>query len=90
MYYSGRFTNVRQNNFAPVFICDNSGFPTSLAYQRQQREYGGRSLYDKGFLVNARFMDKPNPQLLTPFIKADPRPVINSRDNIVIPYVRST
>jgi hypothetical protein len=87
VFYPGKYSKFRKNNFKPVFICDISGFVTNLGDQREQLQFAGRALVKTGFLVNERFMDKPNAQLLTPFIKADPKPVLTSRENFLPEYV---
>lgn len=87
MFYPGKYSKFRKNNFKPVFICDISGLVSNLGDQVKQMEFAGRSEIWTGFLVNKRFRDKPNAQLLTPRIKADPKPVLTSRENNIIEYV---
>lgn len=44
-----------------------------------QNEYMGMGLVSTGKLVNPKFLDKPNPQNLTPRIKLDPVPITSAR-----------
>lgn len=60
-------------------VCDQCG----VWYQRRdlgkQYEFNGRGTYWTGYLVCPTCLDKPQPQLLTPILPPDPRPVIQPR-----------
>lgn len=59
--------------------CDRTGLPTMYRDLVPQMEYDGDSLRWTGLMVNIKDLDKPNPQLANPPLKADPLPVNNPR-----------
>lgn len=61
----------------PISVCDFSGFQIDKADQVLQEAYNSTGLYSTGFRVHRKFMDTPNPSVLLPPLKNDPRPVFH-------------
>jgi hypothetical protein len=80
----GKYTHMRKNNPRGIATCDYSGMMVAHKDLKPQYQYRGQGLVNTGFLVNPKFLDEPNPQDLTPLIKADPVPLINPRPDSVI------
>lgn len=59
--------------------CDRTGFIQNLGDMVWQYEWAGNALINKRLLVRRQSADKPQEQLRTPLIPADPRPVMNAR-----------
>jgi len=80
----GKYTNMRKNAPRAIARCDTSGFMVEHASLQKQYQYAGTGLVFTGYYVHPKFLDKPNPQNLTPRIKLDPVPTRNARpDNII-------
>lgn len=80
----GKYTHMRKNNPRGIGRCDYSGLMVLHATMKDQYQYRGQGLVKTGYLVDPKFLDEPNPQDLTPLIKADPVPFPNARpDNEV-------
>lgn len=80
----GKYTQMRKNNPRGIGRCDYSGLMVAHHKMKNQYQYRGQGLVNTGFMVYEKFLDKPNPQDLTPLIKMDPIPLNNARpDNIV-------
>ena len=80
--YHGKFTRFRKDAPKAWAICDISGLRCMHSDLVKHMEYAGDGLYWTGYWVNKKFLDKPNPQLLTPRIYADPYPVQYPRPDI--------
>jgi hypothetical protein len=82
--YHGKYTNVSRRNPDAIGRCDISGFMVQHSKLIKQMEYVGTGLVWTGYLVYPKFANIPNPQNLTPRIKADPKPILNPRpDNVI-------
>jgi hypothetical protein len=80
----GKYTKMSKRYPRGIARCDYSGLMVRQASMKRQYEYRGTGLVWTGFMVNPKFSDVPNPQNLTPLIKADPVPIVNTRpDNII-------
>lgn len=80
----GKYTNMRMNQPRAIARCATSDFMVQHASLQKQYRFAGSGLVDTGYLVHPKFLDKPNPQNLTPRIKLDPKPIANARpDNII-------
>jgi len=80
----GKYTKMSKNNPRGIARCDYSGFMVMHSSMKDQLQYRGNGLIKTGYMVDPHFLDKPNPQDLTPLIKADPVPLSNARpDNYV-------
>lgn len=79
MLTSGKYSKIEKNNPLAVGRCDTSGFIARRKDLVKQYEFRGNGLVWTGFWVLKRFLDQPNPQLLTPKILADPYPIPNPR-----------
>lgn len=79
MLQNGKYTRIEKNNPLAVGRCDQSGFLCRRADLKKQMEFRGNGLVWTGFWVHKRFLDKPNPQLLTPRVFADPYPITMPR-----------
>lgn len=75
----GKYVRINRLNPRAIAYCDITGLPCMHDDLRKQMQYAGSGLIDTKFLVNKRFLDKPNPQLLSPLIQTDPKPIINPR-----------
>ena len=60
-------------------VCDQCSEWYNRRDLRKQYEFNGRGTYWTGYLVCRSCLDKPQPQLLTPILPPDPRPVIQPR-----------
>lgn len=74
----GRYS-VSAENFTPHGICDRCGFMYAHKDLIKQPIWTGRNLTFKNILVCSRCYDKPNEQLRTILIPADPVPISNPR-----------
>ncbi len=80
----GKYTHMRKNNPRAIARCDYSGFMVAFNTLKDQYQYRGQGLVNTGYKVDPHFWDEPNPQDLTPLIKADPVPLVKPRpDNII-------
>lgn len=80
----GKYAKQRKDSPRAIATCDYSGLIVRHADLVKQYEYRGRGLVWTGFWVHPKFLDKPNPQNLTPLIKMDPVPILFPRpDNII-------
>lgn len=75
----GKYTKMSKLSPKSISRCDYSGLMVQTALMVDQYEYAGQGRIKTGYRVNPKFADKPNPQNLTPIIKVDPRPILNSR-----------
>lgn len=62
---------------------DRSGFVSNLGNLRWEVQWAGNQLVKTGFLVGPDYLDKPQEQLRTLVLPADPPPIMNAR---VEPY----
>jgi hypothetical protein len=80
----GKYTNMSRFNPRAIARCDTSGMMVAHSKLIKQMEYQGQGLVWTGYYVNPKFATQPNPQNLTPRVKLDPKPILNSRpDNII-------
>jgi hypothetical protein len=87
----GKYTKMSKDNPRAIGRCDYSGLLVSHAGMKDQYQYRGQGLVKTGYRVYSKFLDVPNPQDLSPLIKADPVPIQNARpDNIVEVFVSQT
>jgi hypothetical protein len=75
----GNYTRIDPHNPKAIGYCDITGFPCRHEDLVKQMEYSANGLIWTGLLVHPKFADKPNPQGLTPPVKADPYPIKNPR-----------
>jgi hypothetical protein len=75
----GKYTKIDSSNIKAVGRCDRSGYLCRREDLVKQMEYSGTGLYWTGLWVLKKFLDKPNPALLAPPIKADPKPIKDPR-----------
>ncbi len=75
----GKYSNYNPQDPRAAAMDDYSGFLCPHNELVRQMEYRGSGLVWTSFMVNLRFMDKPNPQYLTPVLTPDPE---------VVPYPR--
>jgi hypothetical protein len=80
-------TYVRINKRSPraSAVCDVSGFRVMHENLVSEMEYNGAGLYATGMMVEKRFVTRPNPQNMTPFIGPDMKPVSNPRPDFARP-----
>lgn len=80
--YHGKYTRFSKSKPRAYAVCDLSGLWCMHSDLRKHMDYAGEGLVWKGYWVNKRFLDKPNPQLLAPKIYADPYPIPYPRPEI--------
>ncbi len=76
---TGRYTRIRARDPRALAVCDYSGMYCMHSDLVRQMEYRGSGLVWTGFMVNKKFADKPNHQMLTPILMPDPIPVVMPR-----------
>ncbi len=81
----GKWTKITPQNPRAIAVCDYSGMFCRHADLQKQMEYRGNNLVWNGFLVNPKFVDKPNAQMLTPILMPDPIPVNMPRPDTALP-----
>jgi hypothetical protein len=80
----GKYTKMSKRYPRGIARCDYSGLMVRQSDMTRQYQYRGTGLVWTGLMVNPKFSDVPNPQDLTPLIKVDPVPIVNTRpDNII-------
>lgn len=85
--FRGKYTKLDRNNPRGLGMCDYSGLTVRHADLCKQYEYRGRGLVWTGLWVYKKFLDKPNPQNLTPIITVDPIPLLHPRPD---PFLADT
>lgn len=75
----GKYTKMNKYSPRAIGTCQASGLMVRHCDMELQKEYMGTGLVSTGRLVNPKFLDKPNPQNLTPRIKLDPVPIPSAR-----------
>lgn len=85
--YRGKYTHLDRKNPRGLGMCDYSGLTVRHADLCKQYEYRGRGLVWTGLWVYKKFLDKPNPQNLTPIITVDPIPLQHPRPD---PFLADT
>lgn len=85
--YKGKYTKLNRANPQGLGMCDYTGFTVRHADLCKQYEYRGRGLVWTGLWVHKKFLDKPNPQGLTPIITVDPVPLSHPRPD---PFLANT
>lgn len=81
MAYASRSGHARTNSRAPSAhaICDRCGARYNHTDLSWQFDWAGTGMINKRLLVCRRCMDKPQPQLRSIIIPADPVPIMNPR-----------
>lgn len=73
------YSNCRGKTPPPLAKCDVSGMIVNHTDLIPIMEYAGDTLYNTGLLAHKDFWYPPSPNLRTPFLFKDPRPVKNAR-----------
>ena len=79
MTRKSKWLDIDFNNPRAEAVCDMSGIFCMHKDLRPQMEYAGEGLVFTGFYVHKDFLDKPNPQNMTPKVYFDPIPISNPR-----------
>lgn len=70
---------VSTRNPSGSAICDRCSFAYNHYRLSRQFQWGGAKLFDEGYLVCPRCLDKPQDQFRSLILPADPYPLINPR-----------
>ena len=70
---------VSTRNPSAAGICDRCNFVYQHSRLSPQFQWGGAKLFDEGYLVCRRCLDKPQDQFRSLILPGDPQPVINPR-----------
>ncbi len=77
--WKGKYVVIDPKNPAALGQCDDTDFTFNHKDLVKQMEWRGDNLVWTGLLVGKPYLDVPQEQNRPPLVKADPRPVINSR-----------
>jgi hypothetical protein len=81
----GTYVRIDKRRPRASAVCDVSGFRVMHHNLVPEMEYNGAGLYNTGMLVEKRFVTRPNPQNMTPYIGPDMKPVPNPRPDFARP-----